>query len=107
MGKPCVSPKFHWNLPNGSLTPPLGSTNASGDASEDISKLSQADAAYYLLNKVLREPVNIAGLVHALRAHGIKVGGANPNINLSSTLSKDERFRSVRYRERSCWWVNG
>jgi hypothetical protein len=69
--------------------------------------LSQADAAQVLLNQVLHEPVPIARLVSALNAHGIAVGGANPNINLSSVLSKDGRFRSVKYKEKACWWVKG
>jgi hypothetical protein len=73
----------------------------------EISKLSQADASHVLLTKVLKEPVLIANLVKALEAHGVSVGGNNPNINLSSVLSKDTRFRSVRYKERSSWWVYG
>ena len=76
-----------------------------GDAS--VQGLSQSDAAHVLLNQVLNEPVPIARLVAALTAHGIRVGGANPNINLSSVLSKDTRFRSVRYKDRSCWWISG
>lgn len=72
----------------------------------DVSGLSQSDAAHVLL-KALGEPQLIANLVRALNAHGIRVGGANPNINLSSILSKDDRFRSVRYKDRKCWWVEG
>lgn len=73
----------------------------------DVSSLSQADAAHVLLTKVLKEPVIVANLVRALLAHGITVGGNNPNINLSSTLSRDSRFRSVRYKDRASWWVTG
>lgn len=73
----------------------------------EMAGLSQADASQVLLTKVLHEPVVIARLVSALGAHGINVGGNNPNINLSSVLSKDGRFRSVRYRDRACWWVKG
>lgn len=79
-------------------------TKSDNDA--DVSGLSQADAAQVLLNKVLEEPVTIARLVSALNAHGIRVGGANPNINLSSVLSKDARFRSVRYKDRASWWIS-
>jgi hypothetical protein len=71
-----------------------------------VQGLSQADAARVLLDQVLHEPVPIARLVSALNAHGIRVGGVSPNINLSSVLSKDTRFRSVRYKERSCWWIS-
>lgn len=69
--------------------------------------MSQADAAFYLLPQVLQEPAVIANLVKALNAHGVAVGGTNPNINLSSTLSKDGRFRSVRYKDRYSWWIKG
>jgi hypothetical protein len=80
--------------------------NNSG-AAPDVGGMSQADAAHTLLTSLLYEPVPIARLVQALNAHGITVGGVNPNINLSSVLSKDGRFRSVRFKERSCWWVKG
>jgi hypothetical protein len=81
--------------------------NAPAGAEASVEGLSQADAAQVLLNKVLHEPVPILRLVSALNAHGINVGGANPNINLSSVLSKDGRFRSVRYKDRACWWIKG
>lgn len=73
----------------------------------DVRGMSQADAAHSLLTNVMHEPVFVANLVKALTAHGINVGGTNPNINLSSVLSKDGRFRSVRYKDRACWWVKG
>jgi hypothetical protein len=79
-------------------------TKNNADAS--VQGLSQKDAARVLLDQVLHEPVPIARLVSALNAHGIRVGGANPNINLSSVLSKDTRFRSVRYKDRACWWIS-
>jgi hypothetical protein len=73
----------------------------------EINGLTQADAAFVLLTRVIYEPASIARLVTALGAHGITVGGANPNINLSSVLSKDGRFRSVRFKDRASWWVHG
>lgn len=76
-------------------------------ADVSVNGLSQPDAAHVLLSQVLHEPVVIQRLVSALNAHGIKVGGSNPNINLSSVLSKDGRFRSVRYKDRQSWWVKG
>jgi hypothetical protein len=87
-----------------SMTP---SSSKRGQVSVDVSSLSQPDAAHVLLQKVLAEPQLIANLVKALNAHGVRVGGTNPNINLSSILSKDDRFRSVRYKERKCWWIEG
>lgn len=77
------------------------------DPPVEVNGMSQADATHVLLTKVLYEPVPIARLVGALGAHGISVGGAQPNINLSSVLSKDGRFRSVRFKDRACWWVKG
>lgn len=78
-----------------------------GNGDAVIQGLSQADATQVLLSQVMQEPVPIARLVSALNAHGVNVGGTQPNINLSSVLSKDGRFRSVRYKERACWWIKG
>jgi hypothetical protein len=75
--------------------------------SVEISDFTQPDAVFALLTNVLHAPAQTVTLVKALSAHGITVGGANPNINLSSVLSKDGRFRSVRYNGRTCWWVKG
>ena len=87
---------------------PLATTVKSNKGqTADVSGLSQPDAAFVLLQKVLGEPQIIANLVKALNAHGVRVGGAQPNINLSSVLSKDARFRSVRYKDRACWWIEG
>lgn len=85
---------------------PIKPKRNSGDEPK-VEGMSQADAAHVLLTGMLYEPVPIARLVSALNAHGITVGGAQPNINLSSVLSKDGRFRSVRFRDRACWWVKG
>jgi len=93
---------FPWE---GQAKPQTKQTNSHG-AEVSFEGLSQADAAQVMLNKVLHEPVPIARLVSALNAHGIRVGGANPNINLSSILSKDARFRSVRYKDKACWWIS-
>jgi hypothetical protein len=91
-----------WDIP--AQPQPRQKPNA---AEANFDGLSQADAAQVLLNQVMHEPVPIARLVSALNAHGIAVGGANPNINLSSVLSKDGRFRSVRFKDRACWWIKG
>jgi hypothetical protein len=71
----------------------------------EISGMTQADATEVLLTRVLHEPTSTTNMVRALGAHGIAVGGTNPNINLSSVLSKDGRFRSVRFKGGTCWWV--
>jgi hypothetical protein len=76
-------------------------------SSAEISDLTQTDAVHVLLTKVLHAPAQTTTLVKALSAHGITVGGAKPEVNLSSVLSKDGRFRSVRYNGRYCWWIKG
>ncbi len=40
-----------------------------------------------------------------VRALGGTVGGGNPNVNLGSTLSKSEDFKSVRWKGRAAWWL--
>jgi hypothetical protein len=73
----------------------------------DFRGLTQADAAYQMLTQVLQEPAIVSRLVTALGSYAVTIGGTNPNINLSSVLSKDGRFRSVRYKDRASWWVHG
>jgi hypothetical protein len=68
--------------------------------------LSHADAAEKVMDQI-GEPIPIADLVSRVREMGAHVGGQDPNINLSSTLSKDPRFRSVRYQGRKAWWLAG
>jgi hypothetical protein len=65
--------------------------------------MSQADAAAAVLED-RGQPVPIANLVELVTQKGAPVGGKEPTINLSSTLSKDERFKSVRFNGRACWW---
>jgi hypothetical protein len=67
-------------------------------------QISQADAAEKVMDRA-GEPVPIAELVQKVREEGAQVGGSDPHINLSSTLSKDDRFRSVRYGGRQAWWL--
>jgi hypothetical protein len=65
---------------------------------------SQADGVEVLL-KHFNRPMTIGELVGALEKNGVAVGGTKKNINLSSTLSRDGRFSSVRYEGRPCWWL--
>ncbi len=62
-------------------------------ASADDRPTSQGEAAYIAI-KSEGLPLSIAELLERLAVMGVKVGGANPRINLSSTLSRDDRFTS-------------
>jgi hypothetical protein len=65
---------------------------------------SQADGVEVLL-KHFNRPMTIGELVGTLAKNGVAVGGTKKTINLSSTLSRDGRFSSVRYEGRPCWWL--
>jgi hypothetical protein len=65
---------------------------------------SQADAAFEILAET-NEPSPVGPLVNMVRGRGATVGGTNPELNLSSSLSRDGRFRSVRFNGRPCWWL--
>src|ERR1043166_6484986 len=53
------------------------------------------------------EPLPISVLVERVRALGAKVGGKTPNINLGSTLSRSEKYESVRFHGSPAWWFKG
>ncbi|GLS56086.1 winged helix-turn-helix domain-containing protein [Methylobacterium gregans] len=63
---------------------------------------SQADAAFAIL-KEKGEVLSISELVPLARARGAIVGGNNPELNLSSSLSRDGRFISLRIAGRPMW----
>lgn len=68
------------------------------------SKPSQADAAFdVLLTKGW--PMTTAELIEPVRARGATLNGDDAATSLSSTLSRDKnRFKSVRWNGKSCWW---
>jgi hypothetical protein len=65
---------------------------------------SQAYATLTVLGRHGR-PMPISELLPLVREEGAMVNGNDPTINLSSSLSRNERLRSVRYEGRSCWWL--
>ena len=67
---------------------------------------SQAEGAHIIIRS-FRRPFTVGELVESLSRYGIQVGGKDKSVNLSSTLSKDERFESIRYEGRACWWIKG
>lgn len=69
-------------------------------------KLSQADAAEQILRET-GKPMTGANLLKALPAKGVQVGGEKPDVNFTSTLSRDERFYSLRENGTYFWWLVG
>ena len=67
-------------------------------------RLSQADAAAAAL-KQAGQPLHIADLLPLVRQWGATVAGNEPSVNLSSSLSRDNRFRSLRLSGRHFWWL--
>ena len=67
---------------------------------------SHANGAYRVF-QAFKRPMPIAELVATLNANGLVIGGKEPTVNLSSSLSKDERFQSIRWNGRPCWWLKG
>lgn len=66
-------------------------------------RLPQAEAAIQAL-KTYDRPLSTAELLNAIPAFGGAVGGDNPEINLSSSLSRDPRLRSIRQGGKAMWW---
>ena len=66
----------------------------------------QSDIAYQILDQAGR-PLTIAELVDRFAQEGHPVGGNDPKMNLASTLSKDDRFESVKIGGLSRWWIQG
>lgn len=65
-------------------------------------RVSQGDAAAMVLNE--RGPTQGVDLLNAIPDKGGNVGGDKPMINLTSTMSKDPRFASVRRDGSYFWW---
>ena len=68
--------------------------------------LSQGDAA----EQVLREldiPVRLSELLAAVEDKGVKVSGADPAANFRSTISRDDRFYSLKHDGQYLWWLTG
>lgn len=86
---------------------PLRRSGANAAAAAPVRKrLTQADAAERVL-KEAGEPLATPALLDRIAALGVAVGGADPETNLSSSLSRDRRFVSVRIRGRPAWWLEG
>lgn len=65
-------------------------------------RVSQGDAAAMVLEE--RGPTQGVDLLDAIPDKGGNVGGDKPMINLTSTMSKDPRFASIRRDGNYFWW---
>ncbi|MEM0990333.1 MAG: hypothetical protein AAGK00_15780 [Pseudomonadota bacterium] len=65
--------------------------------------LSQADAVERVLQKIGR-PMKAVDLVPLVTEQGASLKGKDPSNNLASNLSRDPRFRSIRFGGVPCWW---
>jgi hypothetical protein len=68
-------------------------------------KLTIIRAATQVL-KAQVQPLPVHDLLSFLRAIGVKFNGKHPESSLSVSLSRDNRFRTVRYRGKRCWWLS-
>jgi hypothetical protein len=64
---------------------------------------SQTDVAHAVLAEI-GQPTPTNELLAAVSRKGISIGGANPNTNFSSALSRDLRFKSVHWNGSRRWW---
>ncbi len=68
--------------------------------------MSQMDACAQALS-IAGEPMSTKLLLKKITKLGAKVGGKNPLVNLGSSLSRDDRFDSVRWGDDRGWWLRG
>lgn len=69
-------------------------------------KLSHAEAALAALRNE-KMPLPTPQLLEASKEAGAEIGGADPLNNFRSTISKDDRFYSVKKNGTSYWWLKG
>ncbi|MBX9460025.1 MAG: winged helix-turn-helix domain-containing protein [Brevundimonas sp.] len=86
------------------MTERLIETDLAAASAQTHGRVSQADAAFQVL-KLVGRPMTTAELIEPVRQQGATLGGDDPAVNLSSSLSRDnERFISVRWNRRPRWW---
>lgn len=66
-------------------------------------RASQGDAAEAVLREA-KEPMTIRPLLDAVTARGVEVRGEDPLANFRSTLSRDDRFKSIMRNGGYYWW---
>ena len=72
--------------------------------SEHRSTPSHVNATIAVLDRV-GHPMPLVALLPLVRDEGAVIKGKDPEINLSSSLSRSNHLRSVRYDGRTCWWL--
>jgi hypothetical protein len=87
---------------NGSLLVRSGFARFRSSHAGPRARPSHADAAERVL-KEYGQPVSTSDLLEFMKMADVQVGGSAPLVNLSSTLSKDRRFISIRFNGQSCW----
>jgi len=70
----------------------------------DQKKMSQGDAAELALRQE-GEPLPIGRLLEKVTNLGVVVSGADPLANFRSTMSKDNRFGTLRRNNMFFWWM--
>jgi hypothetical protein len=76
-----------------------------GARADSGKRVSQLDAAAMALES-MGHPMPVELLMEKAVEHGAVVGGAKPAISFGSSLSKSERFKSVRWRGKYAWWFS-
>lgn len=69
-------------------------------------KLSHADGVVLLLKRC-GYPIKTHDLLAELPSIGVMVSGKDPMINLSSSLSRDDRLESISWSGARAWWLKG
>lgn len=64
---------------------------------------SQTEAAYQALCQS-SVPLGTHELLEEVRRLGASIGGKDPVINLSSSLSRDGRLQSIKWGDKRAWW---
>ena len=69
-----------------------------------LQRISQLAGAEKALENA-GEPLTIRTLMEGAVAAGAVIGGNNPQVNFGSSLSKSDRFKTVRWKgEEHAWW---
>lgn len=90
------------------ITPKIAANSPAGRAivgavGERLRRQTQAGAAEEVLSET-GSPMTVHQLMEAVPSKGVTLGGADPQVNFTSSLSKSGKFRSVRQGGNYWWW---
>jgi hypothetical protein len=78
--------------------------NALAEALGDrVRRQTQTGAAEVILRE-RGSPMTVHELMAALPSKGVTLGGGDPQVNFTSSLSKSGKFQSVRHNGKYYWW---